>query len=265
MNREDKISKALQEQSYQAWRAVHSEAPDMFVWDSITLQGSQNYGTDHEGSDVDSKFIIVPKVEAMLRRVSVSQELVLPDNSHVAIKTFPEFAELFFKGNVNNLEILYTPYVFPGSGLLDRIRPLRTQIVKSVEQTLLNASFGMMIQKRRSMLKGTVTTAPFVEKHGYDCKDAIHILRLACLISDTIHGKPFEEALIVDHLVRPFMFSLREGYMPVEKVLAWADKVIADTEKEVSDAGIKTDMDTVNSLKKQVMDEYVDWYKEFML
>lgn len=253
----------LEYQKHEACIATGHTLGKGFTVEGIYLQGSQNYGTDHENSDVDSKMVIVPTIDSLLRGKKFSSEITLQGNVKVSVKTFPEYAELFFKGNVNNLEMLFTPY-YTGGVLVDQVKPSREDIVQSVKRTMLDAAVGMMMQKRKSLLSGTVTTQPFVNVHGYDNKDAIHILRLGNLVRRTILGEKFEDVLIVEPEIKPFMLQLRNGEFDSEFVQNWSDKLIADTKQRVDESGIKNDMERVSVLRKRVEDIYVEWYKECM-
>ena len=56
-------------------------------WVGIFLHGSQNYGLDYEGSDVDTKIIVLPKFEdIVLNRSPISTTAILPNNEHLDVK-----------------------------------------------------------------------------------------------------------------------------------------------------------------------------------
>lgn len=76
----------------------------------IFLYGSQNYGTDLESSDVDTKCILVPSLEDLCLARPVSKEIHLENGEHCEIKDIREIVVNFRKQNINFLEILYTKY-----------------------------------------------------------------------------------------------------------------------------------------------------------
>ena len=47
----------------------------------------------------------------MLRGTDFTRDLTVSKNEKVSVKSFPDFVNLFFKGNVNNLEMLFTDYI----------------------------------------------------------------------------------------------------------------------------------------------------------
>ena len=65
----------------------YMEAKEYFPDDSIVgifLQGSQNYGLDYEGSDVDTKLIVVPTFKDIaMNKKPVSTTHVRNNNEHI--------------------------------------------------------------------------------------------------------------------------------------------------------------------------------------
>lgn len=76
----------------------------------VFLYGSQNYRTETENSDVDTKAIIIPTFEELVFKRPISRELVLPNNEHCEVKDIREMVSNFRKQNINFIEILYTDY-----------------------------------------------------------------------------------------------------------------------------------------------------------
>ena len=77
----------------------------------VFLQGSQNYELDYEGSDIDTKAIVLPSFrDFILNKKPVSTTHILETNEHVDIKDIRLMFECFKKQNINFLEILFTKY-----------------------------------------------------------------------------------------------------------------------------------------------------------
>ena len=77
----------------------------------IFLQGSQNYGLDYEGSDIDTKCIVLPTLEDLIfNRKPVSTTHVLPNEEHLDLKDVRLYFQTFRKQNLNFMEILFTKY-----------------------------------------------------------------------------------------------------------------------------------------------------------
>ena len=97
----------------QLWRH-YNEALKLYPEDRIVgvfCQGSQNYGLDFEGSDIDTKCIITPTFEEIaMNKKPVSTTHVLDNNEHLDAKDIRLYIQTFKKQNLNFLEILFTPY-----------------------------------------------------------------------------------------------------------------------------------------------------------
>ena len=80
----------------------------------IFLQGSQNYGLDYEGSDVDTKLIVVPTLKDIaMNNKPISTTYVRPsDSAHTDLKDVRLYMETFKKANINFVEILFTDYKY---------------------------------------------------------------------------------------------------------------------------------------------------------
>ena len=66
---------------------------------------------DYEGSDVDTKLIVVPSfADICLNRKPISTTHVRENNEHIDWKDVRLYMETFRKQNLNFLEILFTPY-----------------------------------------------------------------------------------------------------------------------------------------------------------
>ena len=77
----------------------------------VFLQGSQNYGLDYEGSDIDTKCILAPSWEDLcFNRKAVSTTHVLDNEEHLDAKDIRLYMQCFRKQNLNFVEILFTPY-----------------------------------------------------------------------------------------------------------------------------------------------------------
>lgn len=73
----------------------------------IFVQGSQNYGLDYEGSDIDTKLIVVPTFEDIaFNKKPISTTHVRENNEHIDLKDIRLYIETFRKQNLNFLEIL---------------------------------------------------------------------------------------------------------------------------------------------------------------
>ena len=99
-----KISKQL----YDDAQYLRKEGFEVF---GVFLQGSQNYGLSYEGSDIDTKSIILPSFRDLcLNKKEFSTTHVRKNGSHLDIKDIRGMFACFLKSNINFLEIIFTDY-----------------------------------------------------------------------------------------------------------------------------------------------------------
>lgn len=237
-----------------------------YLFESISLQGSQNYKTDTENSDVDSKYSLIPTVKSMLRGTDFTMELTVSKNEKVSVKAFPDYVKLFFKGNVNNLEMLFTDYIVCNYslGLMYDLRTIREEIVRATINTVTSAAIGMMLQKQKTMFKGTETTKPYVEKLGFDPKDCQHIYRLGLMTSDLLSGKSFEESLVMDESfchVRDAMYNGSYSKEAMTQLVGGWIEAVKQFEEVVSP---KNDLERIEYLRQKISLMYEDVYDQYL-
>jgi predicted nucleotidyltransferase len=76
----------------------------------VFLYGSQNYGTDTETSDVDTRAIYVPSLYEVLFEKPVSKEIILENGEHCDVKDIREYVKALKKQNITYVETLFTDY-----------------------------------------------------------------------------------------------------------------------------------------------------------
>ena len=68
----------------------------------VFVQGSDNYSLSWDGSDIDTKAILIPSFDDfVLNRKPVSTTLILPSNEHIDIKDIRLMHDCFRKQNIN--------------------------------------------------------------------------------------------------------------------------------------------------------------------
>ena len=103
MTREERIMKRMHEH-YQRGVELYGESRIV----GLFLQGSQNYGLDYEGSDIDTKLILTPTIEDIIfNRKPVSTTHVMENEEHLDAKDIRLYIQTFRKQNLNFLEILF--------------------------------------------------------------------------------------------------------------------------------------------------------------
>lgn len=187
----------------------------------VFLQGSQNYCLDYEGSDIDTKAIIIPSFEDfLLNRKPISTTLVLPSNEHIDLKDIRLMHECFRKQNINFLEILFTKYKILNPEYEAIYQPMfdnRERIAHYNNYKAVNSIAGMVYEKYKAMEHPYPTLKDKIEKYGYDNKQLHHILRCEEFLKRYIGGVPYEECLIpttpqsLIEVKASYIYSLKEA------------------------------------------------------
>lgn len=166
----------------------------------VFLQGSQNYGLDYEGSDIDTKCILAPSWEDLcFNRKAVSTTHVLDNEEHLDAKDIRLYMQCFRKQNLNFVEILFTPYKI--------INPMYANFWnKLVENNELIARYdpvgavktmkGIAMEKFHAMEHEYPSKIELIKAFGYDPKQLHHLLRVNEYLSRYIEGEPYADCLI---------------------------------------------------------------------
>lgn len=141
-----------------------------------SLVGSHNYNLNTEGSDKDYKVFILPTFDDLYFNRSYSKSIIGADMD-LDIHDLRKATDLWFKANINFLEVLYSSdielkhnnlSIASHHDMLELISR-RDEIARMNLPFLYSACIGMHKQKRHSVLKGTESTQVLVDQFGYDC------------------------------------------------------------------------------------------------
>ncbi len=186
------------------------------------LQGSQNYGLSHAGSDVDTKSLVIPTFRQVCRDSKlVSTTHVRENNEHIDLKDVRLMFQNFLKQNVNMVEILFTDYFVISAPHLDTflaLREKREQIVRYDQGRGINCCAGMAYEKHKAMKHPYPSLIDKIEKYGYDPKQLHHIVRMEHFIGDFfLDQRPFAECLKYSPSVSAYLLELKTHPMPLQQ------------------------------------------------
>lgn len=177
--------------------AVKEKHPE---WVGIFLQGSQNYKLDYEGSDVDSKLIVLPSFEDfVLNRKPQSYTHIMENDEHVDVKDIRLMFDCFRKQNINFVEILFTKYRILNPKYESLFYPVlnaRELIGRYNDFASLNCMVGTAMEKQKALCHPYPATIDKIERFGYDPKQLHHILRLDEFMTRWLDGEPYEDCLL---------------------------------------------------------------------
>ena len=189
----------IMERVHEHWE----EALTLFPKDRIVgifLQGSQNYGLDYEGSDIDTKLIVVPTWEDIcFNRKPVSTTHIRANDEHIDLKDIRLMFQTFRKQNLNFMEILFTKYKI--------VNPMYeeywAELVEYNEKIAMydpcgavKTMKGIAMEKYHAMEHRYPAKAEIIDAWGYDPKQLHHLLRVREYLERYINGEKYADCLV---------------------------------------------------------------------
>ena len=149
----------------------------------VFLQGSQNYGLDIPGSDVDSKCIVLPTLEDIIfNKKPVSTTHVRENDEHIDLKDIRLMFQTFRKQNMNFVEILFTEYKIINPLYEDLWNELIAQnelIGRYNPHKAVSTMKGIASEKYHALEHRYPSRVAVIDKFGgYDPKQLHHLIRI---------------------------------------------------------------------------------------
>ena len=183
----------------------YDEACKLFPEDRIVgvfLQGSQNYGLDYEGSDIDTKCIVLPTLDDLIfNRKPVSTTHVLPNEEHLDLKDVRLYFQTFRKQNLNFMEILFTKYKIVNplyEQYWNRLIENNEQIARYNPVGAVKTMKGIAMEKYHAMEHRYPSKVDIIDKYHYDGKQLHHLLRVREYLIRYINGEPYKDCLVTN-------------------------------------------------------------------
>ena len=221
MTREEKIMSRLREH--------YDESLKYFKEEQIVgcfLQGSQNYGLDYEGSDIDTKLIVVPSFKDIcLNKKPVSTTHVRANEEHTDWKDVRLYMETFRKQNLNFLEILFTDFYIINpiyAEQWNRLVQCREQIARMNPFRAVKSMKGIAMEKYHAMEHEYPSKVDVLAEWGYDPKQLHHLLRVEEYLGRYIAGENYVSCLKPHN--PKYLVLVKVGYYNLEDA-----RVIAKT------------------------------------
>lgn len=251
MTRHEAIMKRVQEH--------YDEALKYFPEEQIVgcfLQGSQNYGLDYEGSDVDTKLIVIPSFrEICLNKKPVSTTHVRANDEHTDWKDVRLYMETFRKQNLNFLEILFTPFAIINPMYQeewDRLVEAREFIARMNEFRAVKSMKGIALEKYHAMEHEYPSKVEVLAKWGYDPKQLHHLLRVEEYLERYINGEKYEDCLSPQD--PEFLIDVKRGKFCLEDARKIADAAKQHVE-EMTEAFCSTRTDDEQSWCRELLED----------
>ena len=199
------------------------------------LQGSQNYGLDYEGSDVDTKLIVIPDFKDIcLNAKPVSTTHVRANDEYTDWKDVRLYMETFRKQNLNFLEILFTDYFVLNPVYAEqwmRLVEQREEIARMNVHRAVKSMKGIALEKYHAMEHRYPTKIDIIDKYGYDGKQVSHLLRVEDYLERYIAGEAYEDCLTPTPSKRARIMDYKLQKIPLAEARIEADSVKAHVEQ----------------------------------
>ena len=174
----------------------------------VALQGSQNYKLDIEGSDIDTKAIVLPKFEdIVLNRHPVSCTHIMDDGAHMDIKDIRLMFNEFKKANINFVELLFTEYMVVNEKYATTLLQIfmnREEIARYKPIAALKCATGTAISKYKDLEK------------NFNGKTVSTILRLELFMEKYINGEQYKDCITPSNMLETLK-SIKSGNHDITK------------------------------------------------
>jgi hypothetical protein len=217
----------------------YEEALEYFDKDHIVglfLQGSQNYGLDMPGSDVDTKLIVVPSFKDIaMNKKPISTTHIRANEEHIDWKDIRLYMQTFRKQNLNFLEILFTEYFIMNScAYYDewmRLVAAREDIARMNPYRSVQSMKGIALEKYHAMEHHYPSKMDIIHKYGFDGKQVHHLLRVEDYLERYIAGEPYESCLRPTPSKVEHMMEYKRHEVPLEIARKEAAAAVAHVEE----------------------------------
>lgn len=181
----------------------YQEALELYPADRIIgifCQGSQNYGLDYEGSDIDTKCFLVPTLEDIIfNKKPISTTHIRTNEEHIDFKDIRLFLTTVRKQNLNFMEILFTKYKIINpiyEPMWNRLIENNEQIARYNPVGAVKTMKGLAMEKYHAMEHKYPSKVDIIDKWGYDGKQLSHLIRVDEYLTRYIAGESYADCLI---------------------------------------------------------------------
>jgi len=224
MDKRERIMKRLMEHAAAVEKILGTK--DRIVF--IALQGSQNYGLDYEGSDIDTKCVVLPTLDDIIEnRKPISTTHIMENEEHCDIKDIRLMFDCYKKQNINFIETLFTDYMWINPMYEAEINYLllhKEEIAHYCPYRAVKCMKGMVLEKRHALQHLYPNKIETIEKYGYDPKQLHHIVRLYEFMYKYIGNHKYKDCLMP--INKEYILSLKTKPIPVDKAIIIADKYV---------------------------------------
>lgn len=222
----------------------------------VFLYGSQNYELDYEGSDVDSKAVVVPSLnDIVLNKQPISTTVDMGDNCLCDVKDIRKMFECFKKQNINFIELLFTQYHVLNDEYKELYQPMLDNneiIARYNNYASLNCMSGMALEKYNALTHPYPSIKDKIDRYGYDNKQFHHIIRLVDFMQRYITNEPYKDILIPTD--KQYLLDIKKAYIYSLEDAKKMSKEYCDFIRKVKDEYMANNPVVINQSASEIMD-----------
>ena len=239
----------------------YQEALTLFPEDRIVgifLQGSQNYGLDYEGSDIDTKCFLVPTLEDIIfNKKPISTTHIRANEEHIDFKDIRLLLTTIRKQNLNFMEILFTKYKIVNptyEPMWNRLIENNEQIARYNPVSAVKTMKGIALEKYHAMEHKYPSKVNIIERLGYDPKQLHHLLRVEEYLERYINGERYSNCL--RSTVSDWLQRIKNTTHPLFDL---------DTARQIAEMSLNTTVRRADEFTAAHKDDPVDWHVDVLL
>lgn len=192
---------------------------------AIMCCGSQNYGLDIETSDFDTKAIIIPSFEDLVKGIKVSN-MVEFEYGQCDVKDLRLYVEMLKKQGVNFIETLFTDHMLVNPRYKAEFNQLIAKgddIATFDKERALKAMLGTLMQEQEKLKKSCESGDKEAANKHY-----INVFKCALMADKYIKGAEYKEVLDCSKIR-----VLRTKEIPFSEMQAHSEHLKAKTKEAV--------------------------------
>jgi predicted nucleotidyltransferase len=244
---------------------ILNEAPQFDMWRQaicLCYRGSIAHGTyipNNVPSSVDDKDIFgiaIPPEEYFFGLKEFEQFERKQEYWDVLVYDFRKFIRLLVKANPNVMQILWTPekHILKTTWQFEEIvKNKHLFVYKGIYKSFCGYSYGQLHKMENMAYNGYVgeKRKALVDKFGYDCKNAQHLIRLLR------QGIGFLKTgeLEVERNDRSELIQIKTGQWSVEKVKQKAEELFKEIDQAYNDSKLPNhpDIEGIDKLVRNIL------------
>ena len=215
----------------------------------VFLYGSQNYGINTPTSDVDTKAILIPSINKICAQEKWESKELLVDEEHCEVKDIREMRNMWFKQNMNFLEILFTKYYIVNDKYKEDWKNIK-QYAEEISKIDLKKMYKSVMGQITGTLRSEIST-----------KKIANALRLLRAIDIVGQGGKYEETVFQYEIYRSEYKEIRSSSEIKEEHIDSLEntmKLVKGQEDKFLSYGVDTyTISLINSLIEYIIEKRI--------